>query len=47
MPVLGNRQGLTWLYADIRRSLEDQLDAMDDRDGWRERVKRLCALSTI
>ena len=31
------------LCADIGHSLEDLLGAMDDRDGWRERVREICA----
>ena len=31
------------LYADTGCSLEDLQEAMDDREGWRERVRDICA----
>ena len=34
------------LCADTGYSLEDLLEAMDDRDGWRERAREICAYST-
>ena len=37
---------LQQLCTDIGRSLEDQLDAMDDRDDWREMVRESSASGT-
>ena len=35
------------LCADTGYSLEDVLGAMDDRDGWRERIKEICVGGVI
>ena len=35
------------LCADTGYNLEDIPGAMDDRDGWRKRVKKICAISAI
>ena len=37
------RKYIQQLCADTGCSLEDFLGAMDDRDGWRERVRKICA----
>ena len=39
------RTYLHQFYTDTRCSLEDLLGAMDNRDGWRERVRELSAIS--
>ena len=44
MPVLFDSQKLTWALI-THWSLEDKPGAMDDRDGWWERVLELRALS--
>ena len=35
------------LFVDTGCSQEDQAGAMDDRDGWGERVRKLCAIKLI
>ena len=37
------RTNIQQLCADTGCSLEDLLEAMDDREGWQERVKEICA----
>ena len=40
---LPGRTYVQQLCADARCSLEDLPEAMDDREGWRERVKEIAA----
>ena len=46
-PVLVDQQGLTSIKicVDTGCSLEDPPGVMDDRDGWGEEVRELCAFS--